>query len=89
MVAGWRSGFESQRAQQPKQEIGGELMERKIGGRAEMGRVGYVRKTKAEKAIKIFVNKNLVGLVSLKELAEFLAGKKHYATVVVPTAKRL
>jgi hypothetical protein len=67
--------------------VGGENMAEEIGEKAEMERVGYVRKAKAGKAIKIFVNKNLVGLVSLKELASFLAGKKHYATVVVPTAK--
>jgi len=64
-------------------------MVKEIGERAEMERVGYVRKTRAGKAVKITANKNLVGLVSLKELAEFLAGKKHYATVVVPTAKQL
>jgi hypothetical protein len=52
-----------------------------------MERVGYIRKTRAGKAVKIIANKNIVGLVSLKELAAFLAGKKHYATVVVPTAK--
>jgi hypothetical protein len=62
-------------------------MEGEIEERAEMERVGYVRKTRAGKAVKITINKNLVGLVSLKELASFLAGKKHYATVVMPTAK--
>jgi hypothetical protein len=68
--------------------IGGESMANKIGERPEMERVGYIRKTMAGKAVKITANKNLVGLVSLKDLAEFLAGKKHYANVVVP-AKRL
>lgn len=58
-----------------------------IEEKTEMERVGYMRKTKAGKAIKIFTNKNLVGLVSLKELATFLSGKKHYATIVVPKAE--
>jgi len=62
-------------------------MAEELGERAEMERVGYIRKTRAGKAVKITANKNLVGLVSLKELAAFLAGKKHYATVVVPNAK--
>jgi hypothetical protein len=63
-------------------------MGEKIEDTAEMKRVGYIRKTRAGKAVKITANKNLVGLVSLKDLAEFLAGKKHYANVVMP-AKQL